>query len=106
MGSESKELREKQLEKAVSNFEAYKASLKDKGISGKEASKNTLYRELEASVKKARKRIHAIDAKAAHVAAMKAKETKAEKTAKEKKAAPAAQAAGKAQNKNQKKKKK
>ena len=106
MGSESKELREKQLEKATSAFETYKASLSEKGITGKDASKNTLYRQLEASVKKARKRILAIDARAAHVAAMKAKETKGEKKAKTKKAAPVAQPAGKAKNKNQKKKKK
>ncbi|MBN2715316.1 MAG: hypothetical protein JXX14_05645 [Deltaproteobacteria bacterium] len=104
MGSTSKELREKQLEIAVTEFDAYKATIKEKGLSDKEASKNTLYRQLQASVKKARKRILAIDAKAAHVAAMKEKDTKAEKVAKEKKVAAAAPDAAKTKSPKKKKK--
>jgi len=105
MGSESKELREKQLVTAVAKFDTLKASLKEKGLSDKEAAKNTIFRQLQAEVKKARKRIKAIDQRAAHVEAMKAKDTKAEKVAKEKKTAAVAQpAAGTPKQKKQKKK--
>ncbi|MBN2340231.1 MAG: hypothetical protein JXX29_05845 [Deltaproteobacteria bacterium] len=104
MGSVSKELREKQLKAAVAEFEEIKASLKEKGLDDKALTKNTLYRQLKANVTAARRRIVAIDARAAHVEAMKGKETKAEKVAKEKKAAPA-QVQQSNQNKTKKKKK-
>lgn len=90
MGSMSKELREKQLNSAMANFEAVKVSLKEKGLDDKQAAKSAIFRQLKAEVTTARRRIHLIDARVAHVEAMKEKETKAEKVAKEKKAAPAA----------------
>ncbi|MBN2527774.1 MAG: hypothetical protein JXR76_15400 [Deltaproteobacteria bacterium] len=106
MGSMSKELREKQLEKAVASFKAVEASLKEKGLSDKEAAKDSVYRKLRAAVLQGKRRIAAIDSREAHVSAMKEKITKAEKVAKEKKVAAVAQTAGKAKTKTPKKKKK
>ncbi len=79
MASEDKAVREQQFNAAKSEFETFKKTLKAKGLNDKQAAKNATFRSLRAGVKKARKRILAIDAAIAHVESVKLKETKAPK---------------------------
>jgi len=79
MGSEDRAIREKQLAKAQAEFDARKAKLVGMGLDEKALKKDALLRNLRANVKKAKSRITAIDAAAAHVAEMAAKSTKLEK---------------------------
>lgn len=96
MASEDRKVREKQLEKVVAQFEARKSELSQRGLDEKAAKKDTILKNLGAQVKKARKRIVAMDAAAAHVAEMAAKDTKVPREAKAKpKAKAPAPAAGK-----------
>jgi len=98
MASEDRKVREKQLEKVVAQFEARKSELSQRGLDEKAAKKDTVLKNLGAQVKKARKRIVAMDAAAAHVAEMAAKDTKVPRETKAKskpKAKAQAPAAGK-----------
>ncbi len=100
MASESRNVREKQLEAATAELDAIVASLRDKGVDEKNFKKNALYRRAQANLRTARRRLLSMDKAVAHVAAMKEKDTKAakadkaEKSAKKKAAAEPAEGAG------------
>jgi hypothetical protein len=79
MASEDRNVRENQLKAATAEFEAFKNKLKEQGLDEKQSAKNATFRSLRANVKKAHRRIAAIDKAAAHVEAVKQKETKAAK---------------------------
>lgn len=81
MGSISTEIRTKQKEQAVAEFDAYKARLNESGKDEKEMRRDPKLRALKAIVRKANKRLEAIDARQAHV-----DKVKAEKAAKPKQA--------------------
>jgi hypothetical protein len=79
MGSENREVREKQLAKALAAFDARKALLSGNGLDDKAAGRDPVLKNLRAELKKARARIKAMDAAAAHVVAMAATDTKVKK---------------------------
>ena len=90
MGSEDREVRAKQYEKARAVYEARKAAIAEKGLDEKVAQKDTVLRNLGAKLKKARSRVKAIEAAEAYVKEVAAKETKIKKKgSKGKKKAPA-----------------
>jgi hypothetical protein len=67
MGSESKEVRLAQQARIVAARDAWKAKLAERGIEGKTAAKDPMLRKLEAEVRKAARRISAMEAAKAHV---------------------------------------
>ena len=79
MGSEDREVRAKQYEKAKAVYEARKAAIAEKGLDEKVAQKDTVLRDLGAKLKKARSRVKAIEAAEAYVKEVAAKETKIKK---------------------------
>ena len=85
MGSEDRQVREKQFEKAKSTFDARKALLVEKGLDEKVQAKDAVLKNLKAGVKKARERIAAMTAAEAHVQEMAKKNTKAKKDKKKSK---------------------
>ncbi len=94
MGSISTEIRTKQKEQAVAEFDAYKARLAESGMDDKQMSRDPKLRELRAGVRKANHRLEAIEARQNHVDKVKAdKAAKADKP-KEKGAAKGKKAKG------------
>ena len=90
MGSEDREVRAKQYEKARAVYKARKAAIAEKGLDEKAAQKDTVLRNLGAKLKKARGRVKAIEATEAYVKEVAAKETRIKKKgSKGKKKAPA-----------------
>ncbi len=79
MGSTNRDIREKQLEKAVGIFEARKSRLSAAGIEGKAQSKDPVLRNLAADLRKAKARIAAIDSAAQHVRETAEKDVKVKK---------------------------
>jgi len=68
MGSESREARLAQLARVEARLAERTTVLAARGIEGKAAARNAVLRKLEADVRRARRRIAAMDAAAAHVA--------------------------------------
>ncbi len=79
MGSEDREVRARQYEKAKAVYEARKAAIAEKGLDEKAAEKDAILRNLGAKLKKARGRVKAIEAAEAYVKEVAAKETKIKK---------------------------
>ncbi len=79
MGSEDREVRVKQYEKARAVYAARKAVIAEKGLDEKVAAKDTVLRNLGAKLKKARSRVKAIEATEAYVKEVAQKETKIKK---------------------------
>lgn len=61
-GSESRSARSRQKERVEGAFNKRKALLEEKGVAGKEIYKDTLLRKLKADLRKANRRLAAIDA--------------------------------------------
>jgi hypothetical protein len=95
MGSESKEVRLAQQTKIVARCEAWKAKLAERGIQGKAAARNPTLRKLEADVRRARRRLAAMEKAEAHVRSVIEKGNEA-KVKPEKKAAAKKKGSGKA----------
>lgn len=67
MGSESKEVRLAQQTRIVAACEARKAALAKRGIEDKAAARDPLLRKLKADVRRAKRRLTAMEAAEAHV---------------------------------------
>lgn len=67
MGSISKEKREEQKEMAAKALDTCKSRLEEAGLSEKDMERNPLYRQAVAALKKAKRRLLAIDARAEHI---------------------------------------
>ncbi len=79
MGSENRDVRDKQLVAALAKFDARTALLKERGLEEKVAAKDPVLKNLKAGLKKARGRIKSIETTAAHVKTMSDKDTKIKK---------------------------
>jgi hypothetical protein len=88
MGSESKEVRVAQQARIIAACEARKARLAERGTQGRDAARDPKLRKLEADVRRAKRRIAAMEAADAHVKSVIEKgdavKVKPEKTARKK----------------------
>jgi hypothetical protein len=73
MGSKDVEVRERQLERAEARLKVRRALLEARGLDAAAQAKDTVLRQLEAEVRKARKRVEAPAAAKAHVEKVAAK---------------------------------
>ena len=79
MGSMDRDVRDRQLKKAETSFQARKARLEAEGFDAKALSKDAVLRGLAADLRQAKARIAAAEAAAKHVAETAAKDVKLKK---------------------------